>query len=90
MQRTIVLSVAASSLVSVLLTMLVMTLALPGLADAQAARIRAEQFTIVGENGADRIQLLKSGRMAPIVSNYRRARGWAQPCGCSIPRAGLA
>jgi hypothetical protein len=39
MQRTIVLSVAASSLVSVLLTGLVMALTLPAVVEAQATRI---------------------------------------------------
>jgi hypothetical protein len=57
MRRTIVLSVAASSLVSVLLTVLVMTLALPAAVDAQATRIQAERVAVVGPNGAERVAL---------------------------------
>jgi hypothetical protein len=68
MRRTIWLSVAASSLVSILLTALVITLALPGLVDAQATRIRAEQLTLVGDNGADRVQL----QPGPGVGAYMR------------------
>ena len=57
MRRMLLLSVAASSLVSMLLTALVMTLALPAVVDAQATRIQAEQLTVVGDNGAERITL---------------------------------
>src|SRR3954468_23991199 len=57
MQRTIVLSVLASSLVSVSLTVLVTTLALPAVVDAQANRIQAERVAVVGPNGMDRVDL---------------------------------
>src|SRR4029079_1635612 len=57
MQRTLVLSVAASALVSVLLTLLVMTLALPAIVDAQANRLQAERVSVVGPNGMDRVVL---------------------------------
>jgi hypothetical protein len=57
MRGAIVLSVAASSLVSVLLTMLVMSLALPAAVDAQATRIQAERVTVVGPSGVERVAL---------------------------------
>jgi hypothetical protein len=57
MQRTILVSVAASSLVSVLLTVLVMTLALPAVVEAQATRLQAERVTVVGPSGAERVAL---------------------------------
>jgi hypothetical protein len=38
-------------------TLLALTVALPAVVDAQANRLRAEQLTIVGDNGTDRIRL---------------------------------
>jgi hypothetical protein len=73
-QRTIVLSVAASSLVSVLLTALVMTLALPAAVDAQATRIQAERVAVVGPNGAERVDL-GAGPGAHATANVRNAEG---------------
>src|SRR4051794_19905052 len=81
MQRAIVLSVAASSLVSVLLTVLVMTLALPAIVDAQATRIQAERVTVVGPNGMDRV-VLGAGPGAVAAVSVRNAEG--------LPRATVA
>ncbi len=57
MRRTILLAVLASSAVSTLLTALLFTVALPAAVGAQEARIQAEQVTIVGEGGAERVRL---------------------------------
>src|SRR5689334_1423020 len=74
MQRTIMLSVAASSLVSVLLTMLVMTLALPAIVDAQANRLQAERVSVVGPNGMDRV-VLGTGPGAHTAVSVLNAEG---------------
>jgi hypothetical protein len=57
MRRTLFLSVVLPLLMGFLGTVLAQSLVLPGLADAQEARIRAEQLTLVGDNGADRLRL---------------------------------
>jgi hypothetical protein len=74
MRRTILLSVAASSLVSVLITVLVITLALPAVVDAQANRIQAERVAVVGTNGADRVDL-GTGPGAVAAVTVRNAEG---------------
>jgi hypothetical protein len=74
MHRTIVLSVAASSLVSILLTVLVMTLALPAAVDAQATRIQAERVAVVGATGAELVEL-GAGPGAHATVNVRNAEG---------------
>jgi hypothetical protein len=73
-QRTIVLAVAASSLVSVLLTVLVMTLTLPAAVDAQATRIQAERVAVVGPTGAELV-LLGAGPGAHASVNVRNTEG---------------
>jgi hypothetical protein len=57
MRRTIVLAGAVSFVMAFLGGLLAVTLALPAIAGAQESRIRAEQFNIVGDNGADRVML---------------------------------
>jgi hypothetical protein len=57
MRRTIALAGLVSFVMAFLGTLLALALALPAVVGAQEARIRAEQFTLVGENGADRIRL---------------------------------
>ena len=58
MQRTILLTGAVSFAMAFLGTLVASTLAVPAVVGAQEARIRAEQLTIVGDNGADRINLI--------------------------------
>jgi hypothetical protein len=57
MRRTIWLSVVLPLVMGFLGALLAQTLALPTVVDAQDARIRAERFTVVGDNGADRVRL---------------------------------
>jgi len=57
MARVILFSVALSSVVSTLATVLVLTVALPTVVAAQQARIQAEQVVAVGSNGKDRARL---------------------------------
>ena len=57
MRRTLWLSVVLPLVMGFLGTVLAQTLMQPGLADAQEARIRAEQLTLVGDNGMDRLRL---------------------------------
>ena len=57
MRRTVLLSGAASFVMAFLGTMVASTLVVPEAVGAQEARIRAEQFTVVGDNGADRVYL---------------------------------
>lgn len=74
MQRTVLLAVAASSLVSVLLTVLAMLLALPAVVEAQATRIQAERVTVIGPNGAERV-VLGTGPGAVAAVSVRNAEG---------------
>jgi hypothetical protein len=57
MNRTIILSGIASFGMAVLGTLLTLAVALPVAVDAQAARIRAEQVTVVGDTNVERIRL---------------------------------
>jgi hypothetical protein len=57
MRRTIIFAGGVSFLMAFLGTVLALALVLPAIVDAQEARIRAEQVTVVGNNGADRLQL---------------------------------
>ena len=66
MRRTIVLSGLVSFTMAFLGTLAALAVAWPGVVGAQEARIRAEQFTVVGANGADRINL----RTTPGVGAY--------------------
>ena len=58
MRRTLLLSVVLPLLMGFLGTILAHSLALPGFVAAQDARIRAERVTVVGDNGAERIDLV--------------------------------
>lgn len=58
MRRTILLSGAASLILGFTGSIAANVIAVPRVVEAQAARIRAEQFTLVGDNGADRVNLL--------------------------------
>src|SRR5215211_8867336 len=78
MQRTILVSVLASSAVSTLLTALLITVALPAEVGAQDPRLRAERVTVVGDNGAERIDLangpgLNSAVQVNDANGVRRA-----------------
>ena len=57
MRRTVILCGAASFVMAFLGTVLASTVAVPAVVGAQEARIRAEQFTVVGDNGADGVRL---------------------------------
>jgi hypothetical protein len=57
MWRRALVSVVLPLVMGFLGTVLAHSLALPRLADAQDARIRAEQVTVVGDNGVDRVDL---------------------------------
>ena len=57
MARIVILSVALSSVISTLATVVVLEFALPSAVAAQEARIRAEQVVAVGPNGTDRARL---------------------------------
>jgi hypothetical protein len=57
MKRTILLTGAVSFVMAFLGAALAVTLAIPAAVGAQEARIRAEQFATIGDNGADRIHL---------------------------------
>ena len=57
MRRTLLLSVGLPILMGFLGTILAQTLALPAVGGAQEARIRAEQVTVVGSTGTDRVRL---------------------------------
>ena len=57
MRRTILLSGVASFVMAFAGTIAALTIAFPAVVGAQDARIRAEQFTVVGDNGADRVKL---------------------------------
>ena len=74
MRRTILLPIVVSSAVSILVTVLVLTVALPAVVRAQEARIRAEQFTVVGDNGVDRIRL-QTGPGVSAASTVLDAQG---------------
>ena len=58
MRRTILLSGAASLILGFTGSIAANVIAVPRAVEAQVARIRAEQFTLVGPNGADRVNLL--------------------------------
>src|SRR5688572_13028944 len=68
MRRTIVLARVAAFVMAFLGSLAALALALPAIVGAQEARIRAEQFTVVGDNGADRIRL----QTGPGVGAYVR------------------
>src|SRR5215210_5179675 len=55
MKRAICLAGLVSFLMAFLGTTLAFAVALPGLVGAQETRLRAEQLTVVGDNGADRV-----------------------------------
>jgi hypothetical protein len=57
MRRTLLVSVVLPLIMGFLGTVLAHSLARPGLVDAQDTRIRAERVTVVGGNGAERIDL---------------------------------
>jgi hypothetical protein len=57
MRRTVVLSGIASFIMAFLGTALASTTVVPAVISAQDARLRAERVTVVGDNGADRIDL---------------------------------
>ena len=57
MRRIVFFSGVVSFAMAFLGTLVASTLAVPAVVGAQEARIRAEQFTVVGDNGADRINL---------------------------------
>src|SRR3954465_15091664 len=57
LRRTSGVSVVLPLVMGFLGTLLAQTLVLPTVADAQDTRIRAERFTVVGDNGADRLRL---------------------------------
>src|SRR4051812_48902726 len=57
MQRFFLLSGLFALVMGFLGTLLALTVALPTVVDAQQARLQAEQLTIVGDNGAERIRL---------------------------------
>ena len=58
MKRTVFLSGAAAFIMAFFGTVLASAVAVPAVVGAQEARIRAEQLTLVGANGADRVNLL--------------------------------
>ena len=79
MRRTILLSGVLSLVMGFVGTLLALAVALPELVGAQEARIRAEQFTIVGDNNADRIRLQTGPGIAAALqvfdaSGNRRAQ----------------
>lgn len=57
MRRVVFISGAVSFAMAFLGTLVASTLAVPAVVGAQEARIRAEQVTVVGDNGADRVSL---------------------------------
>jgi hypothetical protein len=57
MRRTLLVSVVLPLLMGCLGTVLAQSLTRPGLVDAQDTHLRAEQVTVVGDNGAERIDL---------------------------------
>lgn len=67
MKRTILLAGVVSFIMAFAGTITAMAIAGPRAAEAQEARIRAEQFTVVGDNGADRVNLLVGPRAASTV-----------------------
>lgn len=78
MRRTLVITGAVSFAMAFLGTLVASTLAVPTVVGAQEARIRAEQFTIVGDNGADRIRLvtqpgMNAGVQVADTNGVRRA-----------------
>jgi hypothetical protein len=58
MRRTIWLSVMLPLMMGMVGTILAQALVLPAIVGAQEARIQAEQVTVVGDNGADRVRLV--------------------------------
>ena len=62
MARAILLSAALSSVISILATALIVSLALPPMVAAQEGSIRAEQLVAVGPNGVDRARLFTARR----------------------------
>jgi hypothetical protein len=78
MRRTLLVSVVLPLLMGFLGTVLAHSLARPGLVDAQDPRLRAERVTIVGGNGAERIDLangpgLNSAVQVNDANGVRRA-----------------
>ena len=67
MKRTVLISGVASFVMAFAGTIAALTLALPSVVTAQEARIRAEQFTVVGDNGMDRINLMVGPGLASTV-----------------------
>jgi hypothetical protein len=78
MRRTLLVSVVLPLLMGFLGTILAHSLARPGVVDAQDPRIRAERVTVVGDNGAERINLangpgLNSAVQVNDANGVRRA-----------------
>ena len=78
MRRTLLVSVVLPLLMGFLGTVLAQSLARPGLVDAQDPRLRAERVTVVGDNGAERIDLangpgLNSAVQVNDANGVRRA-----------------
>ncbi len=57
MKRAICLGGAVSFVMAFLGTMLAVAVALPAIVSAQETRLRAEQLTVVGDNGTDRVRI---------------------------------
>ena len=57
MRRTAIVSGLASFIMAVLGTVLASTALVPAVVAGQDGRLRAERVTVVGDNGADRIDL---------------------------------
>ena len=95
MRRTILLSGMLSLVMGFVGTLLAQAVVLPGLVGAQEARIRAEQVTIVGDTGAERIRLetgpgVRSSTTVLDANGHRRvelATGGSPAGGASCPRA---
>ncbi len=67
MKRAIFLGGAVSFLMAFLGTTLAFAVALPAIVDAQETRLRAEQLTVVGDNGADRVGIQTGPGVAASV-----------------------
>lgn len=67
MKWAIVLCSAGSFVMAFLGTVLAAALVLPGMVEAEEARIRAESITLVGDNGVDRVRLHVGGDGNPSI-----------------------
>jgi hypothetical protein len=70
MRRTVIIAGGVSFLMAFLGTVLALTLVLPAVADAQGQRIRAEQVTVVNDNGVERVQVLSGPEQAGGMRVY--------------------